>query len=547
MNERRSPGLKVWTPLLFSVIMVFGMVLGFNLRDSLRSKRSIQAIIERNDRLEQLIDLINERYVDSVNTNVLYEDAIDGILKHLDPHTVYISADELQAVNEDLEGSFSGIGVEFSIVRDTIQVTSVVEDGPAEAAGVEIGDQLIKVQDIVVAGAGITSDSIVHMLRGKEHSQVAVTLRSSMTGNEKQTVIERGSIPLYSVEASILLDQQTAYIKINRFSATTYEEFAKALRSLKAQGAKSLILDVRQNPGGYLEAATMIADEFLDDEKLIVYTQGRKSARTEYKASKPGMFETGALVILVDEGSASASEILAGAVQDWDRGAIIGRRTYGKGLVQEQYEMEDGAALRLTIAKYYTPSGRSIQRSYVNGKEAYAHDVADRFGSGELTGADTLAIADTFKYYTSQSRTVYGGGGIMPDIHVPYDTAKLNRELLNVLFSGTFRNMLWDYFVKNNADLRQYKTVAEFSRTFSTDDLFSDVFRNTPKEQKARFNQVLSNPESRAYLETQLKAQLARFLFRNNGYYVIQTSGDPVVQKALSTLRSGKYSTLIKR
>ena len=528
--------------------MIFGMVLGFNLRDSLRSKRSIETVIERNDRLEQIIDLINEKYVDSVNTNALYEDAVDGILSHLDPHTVYIPADQLQSVNEDLEGSFFGIGVEFSILRDTIQITSVVENGPAERAGVETGDQVIAVGDSVVAGNGITSERIIRMLRGKLKSKVLVTLRSSMSGTARKTIIERGSIPLHSVDASILLDNDVAYIKINRFSATAYEEFSSALKTLLAKGAKSLVVDVRQNPGGYLDAATMIADELIDDEKLIVYTEGRKSARTEYRAGEPGMFERGKVAILVDEGSASASEILAGAIQDWDRGIVVGRRTFGKGLVQEQYEMDNGSALRLTVAKYYTPSGRSIQRSYAKGKEAYAKDLHRRFESGELTGADSIEVLmDTTTFYTSNNRAVYGSGGIAPDIYVPYDTSRLNAALLNVVFSENTKNILWDYFLSHRAELKKYKNVEEFDSGFNTEQLISSFVAKAPADIAGQANKVLAKPSNRKYFEIQLKAQLARFLFRNNGYYTVYSSYDPVLQRALTVLKDETYSTIIKR
>jgi carboxyl-terminal processing protease len=546
MDERRGSRLKVWTPLLFSLILIFGMILGFNLRDSLRAKRDIQTVIERNDRLEQIIDLINEKYVDSVNSNALYSDAVNGILNHLDPHTVYISTDELQGVNEDLEGSFFGIGVEFSIVRDTIQVTSVIDNGPASRAGVEVGDQLIKVGDSVVAGTGINSERIIKMLRGKEHSKVLVTLHSALNGADKTTIIERGSIPLYSLEANLLIDKETGYIKINRFSATTYDEFKTALKSLTAKGITELIIDLRQNPGGYLDAATSIADEFLDDQKLIVYTEGRRSPRKEYKAGEPGMFEKGKLAILVDENSASASEILAGSVQDWDRGIVVGRRTFGKGLVQEQYELGDGSALRLTVAKYYTPSGRSIQRSYAKGKVAYAADFIHRFQSGELTN-DSLYSIDTSKYFTAAKRVVYGGGGITPDINVPYDTIKYNSTLIASLFSDDTRNMLWDYFVRHRNELKQYKTVYDYNKNFKADELTMMLLSLAPQHLKTQFETVFSKPESRKYFELQLKAQLARFLFRNNGYYAVYSQGDPVVQKAIQALRSKSYLALIKR
>jgi carboxyl-terminal processing protease len=363
MDDRKATGLKVWTPLIFSLVLIAGMTLGFNLRDTLRNKRDIQTIIERNDRLEQIIDLVNERYVDSVNTNDLYRDAVNGILSHLDPHTIYIPADELQGVNEDLEGSFYGIGVEFAVMRDTILVTSVIPSGPAEKAGIHTGDKIVKVGDSIVAGKDMPSDQVVRMLKGKQNTDVIVGLKDIETGGMKTVTIRRDAIPVYSVDANLMLDEITGYIKISRFSANTYDEFAKAVKSLKASGMQQLIIDVRLNPGGYLESARDIVDDLLPGEKMVVYTKGRNSSLREYKTRDKDLFERGKVAILIDERSASASEILAGAVQDWDRGIIVGRRSYGKGLVQEQYDMDDGAALRLTIAKYYTPSGRSIQRS----------------------------------------------------------------------------------------------------------------------------------------------------------------------------------------
>lgn len=548
MNGRKSGGLNAWLPLLFALIMILGMALGFNLRDTLRNKRDIQAVIERNDRLEEIIDLVNEKYVDSVNSNLLYQDAVSGILSHLDPHTVYISADELQGVNEDLEGSFFGIGVEFAIVRDTIEVTSVVEDGPAEHAGITVGDKLIKVNEKVVAGTGITSEKIIKMLRGKQHSRVSLTIKDAATGNSKEFPIERDVVPLYSIDASLMLDKETGFIKINRFSATTYDEFMKALKSLQAQGMKQLILDLRDNPGGFLDAATRIADQFLDDQKLIVYTQGRKSPRTEYKANDAGLFEQGKLAVLIDENSASASEILAGAIQDWDRGVIIGRRSFGKGLVQEQYDLDDGSALRLTIAKYYTPSNRCIQRSFSKGKEAYAEDFENRLKSGELTGNDTLQVADNKPYYTSKHRVVYGGGGIKPDVYVPYDTARLSGGILNIVFGNELKIALWDYYAAHAKELHAYKNIDSFSRAFKgTAELMQSYLKTLKPADKSATEKILDKTSNREYFDLQAKAQLARILFRNNGYYSISTEKDNVVQKALELLRGDKYSTIIKR
>ncbi len=547
MDDNRPGGLKVWTPLLFSLILILGMAIGFNLRDSLRNKRDIQTIIQRNDRLEQVIDLVSQRYVDSVNTNLLYKDAINGIFSHLDPHTVYIPADEYNEMNEDLDGSFFGIGVEFAIIRDTIQVTSVVEGGPAEASGVRLGDQLIKVGDSVVAGTGITSDRIIKMLKGKQYSRVFVTMKEPQSSELRQISIKRDIVPLYSIDAGIMLDSLTGYIKINRFSATTFDEFEKAMKMLEDKGAQQFMIDLRQNPGGYLDAATNIADEFLDDEKLIVYTEGKSVPRHDYKASRKGMFETGRLVLLVDESSASASEILAGAIQDWDRGVIVGRRTYGKGLVQEQYNMDDGSGIRLTVAKYYTPSGRSIQRSFAHGRDAYAQDFVHRFETGELTGTTPVTNSDTTKYYTSEKRVVYGGGGITPDIFVPYDAEKYTAGLLNFVFSDDVKNYIWDYFIRNRVALGKYKNAKSFIDSFRADALTHKYIETLDPSFRKATEEVMKDTANYKYFRLQMKAQLARILYHDNGYYAVLAPADNMIEKGLEVLYSKKYSEIIGR
>ena len=532
-------------PLLFSLILIFGMVLGFGLRDTLRNKRNLSTVIERNDRLEEIIDLVREKYVDTINSNLLYKDAISGILKSLDPHTVYIPAEELQGVNDDLDGGFSGIGVEFSIVRDTIEVTSVIENGPASSAGVEIGDQLIKVGDTLVAGINITSSRIIHLLKGKQRSNVYVTLKRASNGMFKQLPITRDIIPVYSVDASIMLDSVTGFIKINRFSATTYNEFSKALTKLLAQGAKQLIIDVRDNPGGYLDAVTSILDDLLDDNKLLVYTKGIHTPKTEYKTGDKGAFEKGKLAILVDESSASASEILAGAIQDWDRGVIIGRRTFGIGLVQEQYELPDGAALRLTVAKYYTPSGRCIQRSFANGREAYMEEYHKRFETGELTGKDSIAIADTTPFYTAKHRLVYGGGGIKPDVYVPYDTLLMSGVLMDMIYSPELKTAIWDYFIRNRKSFK-YKNIVDFNESFNAQEqVINSYLATLDPDTRKEVLKELTKPVKSEYFKLQIKAQVARFLFHDNGYYAISTKHDEVINKALDVLNSSRYSKII--
>ncbi len=548
MSEKQPKKLQAWTPLLFAIVMVLGMAIGFRMKESLRYKRDINTAVQRNDRLEEIIDLIDEKYVDTVNNNLLYRDAVNGILTHLDPHTVYIPVDELEGVNETLEGSFGGIGVGYNIFRDTIIVTSVIEKGPAEKAGIEVGDKFVKVDNTLVAGRNITVDTIKKLLRGKANTSVILTLRDAVTGNNKIATVTRGAIPIYSIDASVMLDNETGFIKINRFSATTFDEFMEAMRKLQQAGMKQLILDLRGNPGGYLEAATKIADQFLDGKKMIVYTAGRKSKKENFLAGDPGLFEEGKLIVLVDESSASASEILSGAIQDWDRGVIVGRKSFGKGLVQEQYDLGDGSALRLTIAKYYTPSGRSIQRSFAQGKDAYEADYEARFKNGELTGKDSLAMQDTAKYYTANHRVVYGGGGIKPDIYVPYDTSRLSSGLLKLVFSDEVQNVLWDYYTANKNELKKYGSVKNFETQFTnTGVLINSYLQSLNTFNRAAALRILSSPANRSYMELQLKAQLARILYKDNGYYYVYSRGDNVIQKSLQTFQNGSYSKIIGR
>lgn len=533
--------------MLSAVILVVGMTIGFNLRDSLRNKRDIATIIQRNDRLEQIIDLINARYVDSVNSNVLYEDAVDGIIRHLDPHTVYIPADKLQMVNEELEGSFFGIGVEFAITADTIQITSVIENGPAEIAGIQIGDKLIKVGDSVVAGNNITSERIIKMLKGKQFSKVFLTMMDAVSGDLRTVSIKRDEIPRYSIEAAVMLDSVTGIIKINRFSESTYEEFQKKLTSLKKKGMRNLLLDLRQNSGGYLEPAKQIADEFLSGDKLIVSTKGVNSVPHNYVAGKKGDFEEGKLIILVDEQSASASEIIAGAVQDWDRGIIIGRRTFGKGLVQDQFDLGDGSALRLTIARYYTPSGRSIQRSFDKGREAYSHDILKRYENGELTGNDSAYMADTTKYYTAGKRVVYGGGGINPDVYVPYDTAKVSTAMLDLVFSDKVKTTVWNYYFNNRTALKGYTSVQDFDKKFRSEVLVKEYLAGLDRPSRKVVEMLLKNEHNKRFFSRQMKAVLARMLYRDDGYYSITYKDDDMVRKALQLLDEASYNIIISR
>jgi carboxyl-terminal processing protease len=346
-----------------------------------------------------------------------------------------------------------------------------------------------------------------------------------------------------------MLDASTGYIKINRFSETTYEEFMDATQALGKRGMQALVLDLRQNPGGYLERAAEIADEFIGGDQLLVYTQGRVSERTEYRAQRDGIFENGRLVVLVDEGSASAAEILAAAIQDLDRGVVVGRRTFGKGLVQEQYDLSDGSALRLTVARYYTPSGRSIQRSFAAGRAAYNEEYVHRFETGELTnGADSALDLDTARYYTSHKRVVHGGAGVTPDVVVPYDTALLNTALLNTVYGDEMRAAIWHYYSSHRSELRGYKSIGEFAQRFrGTEEIMQKYLASLSPSERASAVRVLNRPANRSYFIRQAQASLARILFRANGYYAITLRDDAVVKRAREVLATPRYSQLISR
>lgn len=533
-------------PFLFSLVMIIGMILGFNLRDTLRSKRDINTVIERNDRLEQVIDLINEKYVDSVNGDILYKDAITGILRSLDPHTVYIPAEEMQEVNEDMEGNFSGIGVEFSIIRDTIQFTSVTDRGPAAQAGIEVGDQLLKVNDSVVAGNNITSERIITMLKGQQKSAVRLTYKHYNGGGIKVASVTRDLIPIYSVDAAFMLDEETGFIKVNRFAATTYKEFADALRKLKGDGARQLVIDLRDNPGGYLEQVTKMVDELLDGNKLIVFTQGAHTNRVDYNAGEKGLFEKGKIAILIDESSASASEILAGAVQDWDRGIIVGRRSFGKGLVQEPYEMQDRSELRLTVAKYFTPSGRSIQRSFARGRAAYEADYERRVETGDFGAGEPVLASDTTRYFTNNHRTVYGGGGITPDVVVPYDTLRISSDMRDRLASAELKAAIWDYFLGHRGALK-YRSISDYIDGFDgEDEILNTYLASVNIMHRKRVAKELAAGAVKRYFKSHIKAHIARYLFRDNGYYAVLAQDDKVINAAMSVLDdSQRYSDII--
>lgn len=524
--------LQVWMPLLFSIVMIVGMVIGFRLRENTRTGSSIFKIDKRTP-LQEVLDLINMKYVDSVSTDTLGNDAITEMLTHLDPHSIYIPAAMLQEVNEDLEGNFQGIGVEFQIIKDTVHVVNVLPKGPSDEAGLKIGDRFVKVGDSLVAGNEITTERIKKLLRGPGGSTVKVNMVRN--GQPQSFTIKRGTIPIPSLDAAYMIDSTTGYIRLNKFSETTYEEFMASLEKLKEKNLKSLILDLRGNGGGILQEAVQVADEFLSDDKLIVYTQGTHTDKEMYKAKRDGLFETGKLAVLVDEGSASASEVVAGAIQDWDRGIIIGRRSFGKGLVQEQYQLSDGSGLRLTVSRYYTPSGRSIQKPYVKGREDYNDEVTERFINGEVLKPDSAKAAHGQVFKTKGGKTVYGGGGITPDVFVAFDTTFFQRSIADLYNDNSVFIFPYKYYMDHQQQLRQYGNPLDFAKRFTNyDELWRELLQMV-KNDTLKIDKV--NPTEKQFLLHRLRANVARQMWRTEGYFEVWNTTDPVVQRALTELK----------
>ncbi|WP_236059582.1 S41 family peptidase [Chitinophaga rhizophila] len=531
MSKRK---LNVFLPLLFAVVLALGMYLGHKMPGANTGAQTLLFTRPSRAPLQEVMDLLKIKYVDTLQVAELQEEAIQGLLGHLDPHSIYIPPSSLQTVNEDLEGHFSGIGVEFNIIGDTVNVVSVVPGGPSETAGVQTGDKIIKVNDSLVAGNSITGDKIRKMLRGPKNSKVTV----SMLRQKKLLPIQivRGDIPLYSVDASYMITPEIGYIKISKFAGTTYQEFMDAMRKLTRGGMTKLVIDLRQNPGGYLDAATRIADELLDENKLIVYTQGKSYPRSDYRCEKPGLFEKGGLTILTDEGSASASEILAGAVQEWDRGTIIGRRTFGKGLVQEQFDLSNGGALRLTVARYYLNSGRSIQKSYADGRDAYDDDIMNRYNHGEFVSQDSIHQKDTIAYKTAAGRVVYGGGGITPDIFIPFDTARFTNVLTAMYSRSTFSNFAYQYYNSHKSEFTQYKDATAFTNQYQLPNEVYNDFKTFAIKDSIR-NVAAINAHDEKEIKTRLKALLARQLWGYAGFYEALNKDDEMMRKAVDVLQ----------
>ncbi len=524
--------LQVWLPLLFSIVLIFGMWIGSGLRKNIPFSQGLFQTSSRSS-IQEAMDLVQNKYVDKVNLDSLSDDAIQAMLAHLDPHSVFIPASSLAEVNEGLQGNFEGIGVEFFLIKDTVNAINVLAGGPSEKAGLQVGDKFLKVDDSVVTGKGINADKIKKLLRGPGGSKVAVTV---LRGNQTiQTTITRGTIPLNSLDAGYMINDSIGFMHLNKFAGTTYKEFLESLQSLQKKGMKRLVLDLRGNGGGILNEAADVIDEFLDDEKLIVYTQGNKQPKIEYRCRRPGLFEKGKLVLLVDEGSASASEIVAGALQDWDRATIVGRRTFGKGLVQEQFNLSDGAALRLTVARYYTPIGRNIQKPYDKGRDAYNEELAGRFQNGEVIKGDSVVNHKGPAFKTKGGRTVYGGGGITPDIFVPLDTTTFSPAIYPLFDNQVFGQFIYMYYLQNVTYFKQFKDPADFSQHFNNTEAAWNSLVSFAQQNGLKLQNITARDKSE--VEQRIKTWLARQMWRMEGYYEVNNSYDPMVQKALEEVK----------
>jgi carboxyl-terminal processing protease len=522
--------LQVWLPLLFSITLIAGMFVGYRMRDYMPGKNFFS--LDKAHPLQEVMDLINNKYVDDVRPDMLGDTAIAAILSKLDPHSVFIPSEQLQSVNDDIAGNFFGIGVEFNIYTDTLNVINVVPDGPGAKVGLQIGDKFIKVGDSIIAGKKVSSNRIRKLLRGDMDTKVSIeVLRGTQHIN---VTIARGIIPVSSVDASYIIQKGIGYIRLNKFSQVTYREFMKALEALKKQGLDKLILDLRGNGGGVLDEAVAIADEFLDGDKLITYTEGKHFPKKEYRCKREGLFEKGGLVVLADEGTASASEILIGALQDWDRATIVGRRSFGKGLVQEQYDLSDGSALRLTIARYYTPIGRSIQRPYNNGEKAYYNEIYKRFHDGEVVSADSIKNDTSKVFKTKNGKIVYGGGGITPDIFVALDTSAYSLAFSKIYQKSAINDFAYQYYLQNKEQLTRFKSINDFSSGFNIGNETWDAFSTAAKNDSIE-PATLSNKE-KGDIAIRIKSYIARHIWHNEGFFEILNSQDETIKKSIGIL-----------
>ena len=533
MSDSRYSQLMMRVPILIALAICTGIFIGAKMFGS-QSVSSTGDVVNNSNKLREILNYIDKYYVDSANTNELTDYAIKRMLEKLDPHTIYIPAKDMKIMGNQLKSHFEGIGIQFTILRDTLQVELPITGGPAETAGIRAGDKIVYVNGERIAGIGLTNRMVYDKLLGKKGSKVHLTIvRKGIKDTLSYTLI-RDKIPQYSVETAYMIADKTGYIRLSRFGENAYDEFKAALEKLISQGMTRLIFDLRGNSGGYMDRAVKIADELIGGDKLLVYTDGRDNSQDEqFYAYRDGLFEKGALILLINEESASASEIVAGALQDNDRALIVGRRSFGKGLVQRPITLSDGSELRLTVSRYYTPSGRSIQKPYEDGKiEQYVNDFSRRLAHGELFVADSNRFDEKLKYKTKLGRTVYGGGGIMPDVFVPSDTSYQTPYLNSILSANLHREFTSGYLANYQANWKG-KPMSFFISHFSLPEAMLQSIVEAASKEKIQFNVAQWN-KSKKYLTTLLKALIARGLYGEEGFYTIMNNQDKVVQKALN-------------
>ncbi|WP_284653771.1 S41 family peptidase [Flavobacterium terrisoli] len=515
-----------YLPLLLFSCVALGIIIGGMLNFP---KRTLSKKNASKAKIERLIDFINEEYVDDVDSDSIVDLTVNSILANLDPHSVYIPPSEQSSEAELMKGDFVGVGVNFYMFNDTVTVVKPLENGPAERAGILAGDRILYADKDKLFGRKLPTDSLYNKLKGEEGSTVLLTIYRKSTNKKLKIPVIRDVVPIKSVDTYLKLDATTGYIKINRFAENTYDEFRIGLEQLKKQGMKTLVIDLRDNGGGYLEKAVEIADELLKDKELIVFTKNKKGEVNKTFATEEGIFETGKVYVLIDENSASASEILAGAIQDNDRGTIVGRRSFGKGLVQREMDFDDGSAVRLTTSRYYTPSGRSIQKPYIKGEgEEYSHDYEARFENGELYAKNKIKVADSLKFKTKKGRVVYGGGGIVPDIFVPLEVKKGEESLAYILNSGLVSHFVFEQLDKNRDTFKGLKFHA-FLTKMQPDNSYVGKFETYLKESGLE----MSLANNKALVKKYLMAEFARQLYGENQYYKIVLKDDAMLKSIL--------------
>lgn len=527
---------KSLMPIIYSAILVAGIFLGIYLAKS----NGITAASQSNDDMSYINDvfsLIDKEYVDTINIKDLQVKAVTHILESMDPHSEYIKPEVLNDVNDNLHGSFHGIGVSFRIEKDTITIINTIKGGPSEKVGIMAGDRIVYVGDTLVAGTKVTNKDAMRLLKGPKKTKVDVKIKRRGVDELLDFTIVRDVIPTHSVDVAYMIDDEIGFVKMTKFSATTHKEFVDAIKKLKSEGMKKLIIDLRDNTGGYLGESVGVVDELLEDNKLIVYTEGEHRERSYLFSRHRGLWEDKDVVVLINEGSASASEIVAGALQDNDRGTIIGRRSFGKGLVQEQFDLGENGALRLTVARYYTPTGRCIQKPFSGNKEEYLLEEYSRYTTGEMFNIDSIHFADSLKYITPNGRIVYGGGGIMPDIYVPLENDSSHYFFNKMANSGILFQYAFDYADANRKKILSYGDVKNFDKKFVfTDAMFDELMRRT--EEKKIIGNKADKDKARELSEPLFKAYVARDVFGDEAFYMLYEPIDEILQEAILKLKT---------